>query len=334
LAASLGLAISMNAQTLYVPGGTSGIGTSANGNVGIGTNQPLTNFDINGDNMYITGHNGLPQYIANWSSPGVWGIGSLDDGKNSVRIGAVYHPSMTWNTSLPINIDVQGSMSLTGNFGIGTISPTHPLTIKPNTDIDAISWQRSIDGYEVGRLGVTGGNGTGRYGWIGLWNATGSQSVQIDAGGGNSFINSGNVGIGTTSPQNKLDVNGTIHAKEVKVDLTGWSDFVFAPAFKLKPLGEVEQYIKANGHLPEIPSATEVEQNGVNVGDMQAKLLQKVEELTLYTIEQDKKIKEQDRLKAEVEVLNQNLADLTKQNSELKQEIEQLKLLITQKLKP
>ncbi|HEX3007803.1 MAG TPA: hypothetical protein VHO90_09335 [Bacteroidales bacterium] len=109
----------------------------------------------------------------------------------------------------------------------------------------------------------------------------------------------GNVGIGTTNPQNKLDVNGTIHAREVKVDLNGWSDFVFQPTYKLKPLIEVEKYIKANGHLEDIPSAKEVEKNGVNMGEMQAKLLQKIEELTLYTIELEKRIKELETEKSE-----------------------------------
>lgn len=103
----------------------------------------------------------------------------------------------------------------------------------------------------------------------------------------------GNVGIGTNAPQNKLDVNGTIHAREVKVDLTGWSDFVFQPSYKLKPLIDVEKYIKVNGHLQDIPSAAEVQKDGISLGEMQTKLLQKIEELTLYTIEQNKKIEEQ-----------------------------------------
>jgi hypothetical protein len=131
------------------------------------------------------------------------------------------------------------------------------------------------------------------------------------------------VGIGTTNPQNALDVNGTIHAREVKVDLTGWSDFVFAPSYKLKTLIEVEQYIKTNGHLPEIPSNQEVEQKGVNIGDMQAKLLQKVEELTLYSIEQSKQLQEQ----------RQSNAALQQQLTAQAKEIEQLKQLINQKLK-
>jgi hypothetical protein len=152
------------------------------------------------------------------------------------------------------------------------------------------------------------------------------------------------IGIGTTSPQNKLDVNGTVHAKEVKVDLTGWSDFVFAPAFKLKPLTEVEQYIKANGHLLEIPSATEVEQKGVNLGDMQAKLLQKVEELTLYTIEMEKakvkveaKVEEQSRQLQRQEqsnaALESKVAEQDKKLDAQAKEIEELKQLINQKLK-
>jgi len=133
----------------------------------------------------------------------------------------------------------------------------------------------------------------------------------------------GNVGIGCTNPQNKLDVNGTIRAKEVKVTLDGWSDFVFAPTYKLKPLTEVEKYIKTNGHLENIPSAKEVKENGVIVGDMQAKLLEQVEQLTLYSIEQEKANSE----------LKQKLANQEKECSEIKQEMKELKVLIINKLK-
>jgi hypothetical protein len=104
------------------------------------------------------------------------------------------------------------------------------------------------------------------------------------------FSSNGNVGIGITNPGNKLDVNGTIRAKEVKVE-TGWADFVFNDDYHLKPLSEVNTFIKENKHLPEIPSAAEVKENeGVNVGEMQIKLLQKIEELTLYVIQQNEKI--------------------------------------------
>ena len=98
-----------------------------------------------------------------------------------------------------------------------------------------------------------------------------------------------NVGIGTTNPTQKLSVNGTIQAKEIVVN-TGWSDFVFDNNYKLRPLTEVEQFVKTNKHLPEIPSQKEVEKNGVQLGDISSKLLMKIEELTLYMIEMKEEI--------------------------------------------
>lgn len=110
----------------------------------------------------------------------------------------------------------------------------------------------------------------------------------------------GDVGIGTATPDSKLAVNGKIHAKEVKVDLTGWPDYVFENSYNLPSLQEVENHIVEEGHLPNIPSASEVEKNGIQLGEMNAKLLQKIEELTLYMIAQDKKTKQ---LQKEIELL-------------------------------
>jgi hypothetical protein len=95
----------------------------------------------------------------------------------------------------------------------------------------------------------------------------------------------GNVGIGTLNPTEKLSVNGNIKCKQVEVSLTGWSDFVFDEDYKLMPLEELDQYLKEHKHLPDVPSAEEVISNGNNLGEMDAILLQKIEELTLYVIE-------------------------------------------------
>ncbi|MFC5282640.1 hypothetical protein [Pedobacter alpinus] len=95
----------------------------------------------------------------------------------------------------------------------------------------------------------------------------------------------GNVGIGTPNPDEKLTVKGKIHAEEVRVDLSvPGPDYVFEKQYKLTPLAEIQKYISVNKHLPEVPSAKEMEQNGINLSEMNMLLLKKVEELTLHLI--------------------------------------------------
>lgn len=91
----------------------------------------------------------------------------------------------------------------------------------------------------------------------------------------------------------KLAVSGGILTEKVRVATSGtpfWADYVFEPTFKLKSLKEVENFIKENKHLPDVPSTSDVTKNGIDLAETQAILLQKIEELTLYVIEQDKKI--------------------------------------------
>jgi hypothetical protein len=129
-------------------------------------------------------------------------------------------------------------------------------------------------------LGPSGGTGTISFRPGGY--DTSSETVR--------FTPNGLVGIGTTTPTEKLSVNGNIRAKEIKVETQNWPDYVFSSSYKSRSLAELEQFIKLNSHLPEIPSADEVQSEGIAVGEMNAKLLKKIEELTLYLIEMDKKI--------------------------------------------
>jgi len=124
------------------------------------------------------------------------------------------------------------------------------------------------------------------------------------------MMSNGNVGIGTTNPQGKLAVKGDIYAMKVKVTQTGWGDYVFQTNYHLRPLSELEEYINEHHHLPEIPSAGEIEKNGLDLGDNQAKSVVKIEELTLYLIQQNKII----------EQLNSKVADLEKELQALKKD--------------
>jgi len=100
-----------------------------------------------------------------------------------------------------------------------------------------------------------------------------------------------------------------IKAKEIKIE-TGWADFVFDEEYSLRSINDVELFIQKNRHLPDIPTAKEVEDNGVNLGEMNTKLLQKIEELTLYVIDLQKQV---DGLRSQLDEQKQNtIADKTK----------------------
>ncbi|AXT53937.1 hypothetical protein D1818_25145 [Aquimarina sp. BL5] len=133
----------------------------------------------------------------------------------------------------------------------------------------------------------------------------------------NAIYTNGRIAIGTTEddPGYALTVKGKVHVQEVKVDLLGVlaPDYVFYEDYKLKTLEQVEDYIDQEGHLPNIPSASEMEKEGVNLKEMNMKLLEKVEELTLYTIAQEKAIREQREANNTLEKRLQKLEELLKQ---------------------
>ncbi|MGB5980021.1 MAG: hypothetical protein WBG62_21585, partial [Cyclobacteriaceae bacterium] len=129
------------------------------------------------------------------------------------------------------------------------------------------------------------------------------------------------VGINTKSITGyTLSVNGKIRATEVRV-YTGWADYVFDDGYELNTLEEVEAYIDENGHLPDVPDANEVEADGILIGEMNATLLRKVEELTLYTIAQEKQIKAQEEVVEKQNEINEKLLAIL---DELQKKIEAL----------
>ncbi|MFH6984980.1 hypothetical protein [Marinoscillum luteum] len=189
------------------------------------------------------------------------------------------------------------SITNAGNVGIGTTSPNYQFEIFEGDGKETVAQFRTNEGI----IGIAAaGNSTENptYGnYISSRNA--SNTAYEDFGFKTSsgipqllIKTNGSVGIGTNNTgTHKLSVNGSIRSKEVKVE-ANWSDFVFYDDYELRTLEEVEQHINENGHLPEIPSEAEVTENGINLGEMNAKLLQKIEELTLYLIEQNKEINE------------------------------------------
>ena len=230
--------------------------SSENDNLIPGTST-LTYWERNGENdIQSWGHEGTTYMTL---KEGKLGIG-IDDPQNK----------------LEVNGNIQAS-----NIYLASATATQNVTRYTNLHTASHALIPS-DGFLTG----IGSNGSGL-----VWHRN---DTYIRFGTNNTerirILANGNVGIGKTDPTNKLEVNGVIRAKEVLVEPTGWSDFVFKKEYKLLPLSEVESHINEKGHLPEIPSANEVAENGIGLSEMNAKLLQKVEELTLYVIQLNKEI--------------------------------------------
>lgn len=254
------------------------------GNVGIGTTNPQESLHVRGR---ILSEPGSLQ-LRNPSTNNGWRIGGNNGGRD-----------LTFITD-PANGNSENRVTFdqTGRVGIGTQNPDHELVIQGNDPAVQIRDDTTDNSENAARLELLERAGGQFDGGAFLWWNGDSNKLLI--GTKNNGINTNvlvinragsNVGIGTSNPSanDRLAVNGRIRAKEIVVE-TGWSDFVFNPDYTLNSLSEVERYIHQHGHLPDIPSATEVAVNGVPVGEMESRLLQKVEELTLHLIDMHKRM--------------------------------------------
>jgi hypothetical protein len=132
----------------------------------------------------------------------------------------------------------------------------------------------------------------------------------------------GNVGIGTKDPTYKLHVNGSVRANVFSAPSRDYADYVFDSTYQLPTLQEVNAYIKQNHHLPDVPSEEEVKKDGINLVDHQVVLLKKIEELTLYAIDQHK---EQQAQNEKLQLLEKKLIELLEDNNALRKEVKDLK---------
>lgn len=276
-------------QDLFIPNGTNGVSNSSNNNVGIGVPDPVTKFEVGGDvtldfkTIYFDRSINREQYKI--SNP-AW-----DDG-----FQFHHYTSHKFFTMGNERLRIQQN----GNVGIGVSDPQTKFEVGGDITLDfkSIYFDRSInrEHYRISNP---------------AWN----DALQFHHYTSHKFFIAGGERM-RISNTGIIDVFGTLRAEEVKVCLNRGCDFVFENDYDLLPLNELENYIKLNKHLPEIDPAAKMESEGINLSEMNAKLLQKIEELTLYVIEQNKKL----------ELQNSKIISLENQNKDIMEIKAMLKL--------
>jgi hypothetical protein len=290
------------------------------GNVGIGTTSPNATLQIGDSN-----NSGNP---------------AVETEIKRLSLAPVTHSGSDWffttrdnNPYANLDIGYSSNKAITlrsdGNVGIGTNSPATKLHISSagnsgSLDYNMILQKTVVTDNDKSAVGLlfsteccgpfgksaivherTGGYGVGDLHFLNNNTIDNTNPTLVNSR--MTISSNGNVGIGTPKPTSKLTVAGNINSREVKVSVDAGADFVFEKDYALPSLQEVEKYVAKNKHLPEIASAKEMQKEGINLSEMNIKLLQKIEELTLYVIEQNKRIelqqKENQSLEKRVKIL-------------------------------
>ncbi|MDB5123552.1 MAG: hypothetical protein JWP94_1681 [Mucilaginibacter sp.] len=293
----IGLGLSRS-DGVYTAGIYSYTSASSNDNVGIGSRSDI---------VFLSGNGALGQQpeAMRIKSNGNVGIGTTSPGYKlditSSASGANANGLRVNQTDLTVGV-THSSAFATQQLGSGTARTL--LYAASNTtgitqgELDIVT---ENGGSFLAQLGY---NTTGSSNSLNLYNGS-TSAIRLNTNG-NSYINGGNVGIGTTDPGTyMLAVNGSVHARQVNVDMTGWSDYVFNRNYLLPSLTSIKAYIDQNHHLPDMPSEQQIIKDGLNLGEMNKLLVKKIEELTLYLIQEDNKDNEQSvQLKYQQEQIN------------------------------
>jgi len=313
------------------------------GNVGIGINNPAARLDIYNNtrsggptllNLYSNGLSFIT--MANGNISGAIGIsGSVRSGGLSFALGYIgrngFAPVLNWTSAGTVGIGTGGNNPLATLEVDGTIlnggqqanldsAIVGNISFIENSGRMLTGWNRSTTEGETDFIANQGSGSSGGFSFY-SHNNSGTETQLIRIKG------DGTVAIGTTDPKGyKLAVAGRAIAESMTVKLqANWPDVVFKKDYTLMPLSDVKTYIDKNQHLPEIPAAAEVEKDGVNLGEMNRLLVKKVEELTLYLIEKDKKDKEKE---TQFDLQQKQLTSQQDEINKLKQQLN----LITQTL--
>ena len=289
------------------------ISNTNSGNVGIGTNPVHSRLELTGTVGSSAAMFGADKFGVNISAdnPEIGFNYFYNGGTKTIKAGFAAMIGMSPSDG-KVYLGNFGGYQSTSDFGaISNIKEV--LTIKQNGNIGIHNPDTQFDLSLHGELPLTyvGGPNFTDGGIIEILNSLNQRTLYLDGGvvQAGKFINNpvysesssplhlnpygGNIGIGTLNTNNayKLSVNGSIRAKEIEI-VTGWADYVFGEGYYLRSLKEVEEFIQVHKHLPEIPSQKDIENNGLKVGEVQKLMMAKIEELTLYIIEQDKKLEQ------------------------------------------